>query len=236
MSSSSSTPLQAFSFRKPTQTLSFLAPIPFHGVLAKYVNLTTGCRNRYFVLTNGVLVYYKINNDHQVRQAHNSSPGRTPASQLRNRDSMHLQKLSLVEHELVSDSSRNLIGENVLVFDAMGKTCAPEVSESASSAGSAHVPPRLGVNGNGHTARRRRAEGTPPTTPRPVVQGVLHLQARQQEIPLAALVPTSSQIAMSIPRRSTSTAFASGIFPPGRQKTVAPWTAWHRHCIDWVAC
>ena len=42
-------------------SLAYVAtpPAPVHGVLTKYVNLGKGFRPRYFVLSNGVLAYYK---------------------------------------------------------------------------------------------------------------------------------------------------------------------------------
>lgn len=176
-----------------------MAPLPHHGVLAKYVNLTTGYRNRYFVLQNGVLVYYKINYDHQVRVRGGDSLRSRPSPPPLTREFPWLgakQKLSLVEHELVSESYRNLIGEGVKVFDEMGKKCAREGGFGREER--IAVPCTLAALQDRdlsqetclyHRVCRRRAEHTPATTPRPVVQGVMHLQVRTLEsCPMCALL------------------------------------------------
>lgn len=125
MSSPPSNNILLNAYRRNTAPLSVLAPLPYHGILAKYVNLTTGYRNRYFVLQNGVLVYYKINHDHQVpMQA--SELCIFPSCDSRSLPIHSLgQTLSLVEHELVSDTYRNLIGEGVKVYEEMGRKCVP---------------------------------------------------------------------------------------------------------------
>ena len=50
---------------KAALTLGYVAHAPdsVHGVLTKWVNLGKGFRQRYFVLQNGVLAYYKVRCD-----------------------------------------------------------------------------------------------------------------------------------------------------------------------------
>lgn len=155
--------------------------MPFHGVLAKYVNLTTGYRPRYFVLMNGVLVYYKINHDHQV-----TAEGAHRFGVLGCARNLTIDSYTETESGGTRARLRHLSEPHRRGCEGFRRDCQearsrrfPWPSQCSSRVAAAlHGPPLpwTSVLNAVHPAHRRKAEGAPVTTPRPVVQGVLHLQ------------------------------------------------------------